>query len=56
MEGGEKRLTKDHISKYALPMNTDSWVVKAWGGVGTGWMVAMGGGNEDICNTLNNKN
>lgn len=40
-EGG--KLNKDHISIYALHMDTDNRVGKAWDGEGSGWREAIGG-------------
>lgn len=36
-KGGGKRLIKDLSCICALPIDRDSRVMKAWGGVRTGW-------------------
>ena len=53
--GCGKRLDKDLICMYAVLMDVDSGVARAWDGVGSGWSGAMLGKKRDICNNLNNK-
>ena len=48
-----KGLAKEHI---CTTIDADNSVVMARGKGGGGWQGGQGGGNGDICNSVNNKN